>query len=53
MAFHPDTFESRLRQQRIQDDREDARFAAKYPQPVEEKAEREASIGRSFDRWKR
>ena len=51
--FLADTFENRLRQQRIVDDREDAYYAAKYPAPVEEKAEKEASTGRTFDRWKR
>ena len=48
-----DTFENRLCQQRLADDREDAYYAVKYPAPVEEKSAAEASTGRTFDRWKR
>ncbi len=53
MAFASDTWKARQSEYRRLEDIEDAYYAAKYPQPVEEKAKAEASTGRSFDRWKR
>lgn len=51
-TFPADTFETRLRQQRLADDRDDAAHMAKYPAlyAPEEKPEQEASCLRTFYR---